>query len=367
VRSGVTTTCCGLVIAVGLQLPVPPPASPPAAQGGPALPAYDLAWRKPIETTGAIELIATERALIVTSPTSPLEARSLPDGKVLWTAAQPSPVAPARVGALLFVAEGQSLSAIALDTGTRTWTLPLDEPLTHVAAAGDWVIAVAESSVRGVQARDGRQVWLQRLERPVSVRPALDTRHVYFAPSSRWAGWRWHGELAAWDLATGNERWRVPMEVPADELTVGRDRLFVRTHPSGLFSVKADRGFVDWRLLPVIVIGRPAVDADHVYLALLDNTVLALDHRGARRWKTPLPGRPFTGPVLLGETVAVPLVSGEVAAIDRQSGLLPKRDPSNLEIRPFQAFGLSPDAEWVFLVTTEFGSARNLSALRRRR
>jgi len=334
-------------------------------------------WRQKIEATGAVELLPTEQALIVTGPSAPIEARSLADGRVLWTAKQATPVTPARVGSLLFAAEGQSLSAIAIDTGARVWTLPFDEPIAHVAAAGDWVIAVAAASIRCLQAKDGRQIWIKGIDEPTPLRPALDATRVYFAPAPSW--------LAAADLASGVERWRVPVEIAADDITIGRDRLFVRgyeptvmgfswvlftplvkTQTRGVFSLNARTGWVDWLLRPAIMIGKPAVDDNRVYLALLDNTVLSLDSRGARRWRRDLPDRAFTGPRVLGETVFVPLVSGEVAAIDRQSGTLTKRDPAALEIRPFQAFAASADARWVFAVMTDFGSSRTLSALRRR-
>jgi outer membrane protein assembly factor BamB len=366
VSSAVTTTCCGLAIVVGLQLPVATPPAPSVAPSGPGAPSFDVVWRQTIQATGAVDLLATEQAILVVSP-SAIEARSLKDGAVLWSVAQPSSITPARVGPQLFIAEGQSLSAIAIDTGKRTWTLPLDEPLVHVAAAGEWVIAVSQSSLRGVQARDGRQVWLRRMETPLSGRPALDHLRVYLATASRWAGWRWNSELAAWDLPTGTEQWRVPLEVPVDAVGVSRDRVFLRGQPRGLYSVNTGSGWIDWPMRSAIVIGRPALDTDTVYLALLDHTVLALDgRRGGRKWKTTLPGRPFTGPWLLGETLYIPIVSGEIAEVDRQSGTLSKRELAT-EQRPFQAFTATPDAQWVFALMTDFGGVRTLSALRRRR
>ena len=314
---------------------------------------------------------------MISGPSAPIAARSLEDGRVLWTAKQPTPVTPARLGSLLFTAEGQSLSAIAIDTGARVWTLPFDEPIAHVAAAGDRVIAIAESSIRCVQAKDGREIWIKGIDAPGRCGRRSTPRTCTFAPARSW--------LAARDLATGVERWRVPLDIDADDLTIGRDRLFVRgsrqtvmgfswavftpilkTQTRGFFSVNARNGWVDWQRRPAIVIGKPAVGDNRVYLALLDNTVVSLDSRGALRWKADLPDRPFTGPRVLGETVFVPLVSGEVAAIDRQSGTVTKRDPAAIEIRPFQAFAASEDAQWVFAVMTDFGSARTLSALRRR-
>lgn len=309
------------------------------------------------------ELVPTEGALLVIGPALPIEARSLENGKIMWTASLPSSVPPARAGQFVFTADGQNLAALAIDTGARAWSATMDEPIAHVAAAGDRVIVATDRAIRCLQGRDGRQIWAKHLDGPPIIRPALDNERVYLARASGWAGWRWNGELTGWDLATGAERWRARLEVPAEDIAPVFGRLLIRGYERGLFSANPGSGFVDWSLRSAIVIGRPAAHGDRLYLALLDNTVMAIDSGGGRKWRTPVPGRPFAGPSLLGETIVVPLYSGEVVAIDRQSGTRGEMRPG-ADARPFQAFAISSDGSRVFTVTTGFGSARTLSALR---
>lgn len=309
-------------------------------------------------------LIPADDVLLVVGPALPIEARSLQDGRVIWTASQPSSAPPAWAGPIVFSAEDRTLAALAVDTGTRTWTAAMDEPIVHVAAAGDRVIVSTSKTIRCLQGRDGRQLWAKHLDGPPMIRPALDSQRVYLARASGWAGWRWDGELAAWDLETGAERWRVPLETPADDLAIVSGRLMVRGHERGIFSVNPGSGWVDWALRSAMVVGQPAAHSDRLYLALLDNTVMALDSGGGRKWRTSVPGRPFAGPSVLGETIVVPLHSGEVAAIDRQSGTRGELRPG-ADARPFQAFATSADGSRIFAVTTGFGSERTLSALLR--
>jgi hypothetical protein len=63
------------------------------------------------------------------------------------------------------------------------------------------------------------------------------------------------------------------------------------------------------------------MDARHVYFVSLDNVLRALDRsNGVQRWRTGLPLRPFTGPLLVGEVLVVAGLSTTLVAYNTGDG-----------------------------------------------
>jgi hypothetical protein len=74
----------------------------------------------------------------------------------------------------------------------------------------------------------------------------------------------------------------------------------------------------------VAAIGNPAIGERFAYVTLIDNTLRAFDRKGgSQRWSSPLESRPVAGPILIGETVIVPLAAGDLAQIPAATGAKP--------------------------------------------
>ena len=72
------------------------------------------------------------------------------------------------------------------------------------------------------------------------------------------------------------------------------------------------------------LLGLPVLDERRVYFIALDNLLRGHNrNNGTMLWKRVLPMRPFTGPLLSGETLIVPGVAAELHAFkhaDRRAG-----------------------------------------------
>src|SRR4029079_11691941 len=74
-----------------------------------------------------------------------------------------------------------------------------------------------------------------------------------------------------------------------------------------LYCIMTKDGRVDWRWRTGgDIVGLPAVDAHHIYVASRANVLRSLDRiTGAQQWMRPLPVRPVWGPVIVVDRVLV--------------------------------------------------------------
>ena len=93
--------------------------------------------------------------------------------------------------------------------------------------------------------------------------------------------------------------------------------MFVGARDNQFHSLSADDGDADWRWpTGADLLGLPVLDARRVYFIALDNILRGHNrNNGDMMWKQVLPFRPFTGPLLSGETLIVAGVAARAARV----------------------------------------------------
>jgi hypothetical protein len=159
--------------------------------------------------------------------------------------------------------------------------------------------------------------------------------------------------------------WRLPLAAKPESLIVAGDRLYLSAANGHLYSYPTTgKTKTKWDYRKVRAIGQPVADERHVYFTLLDNTVYAFDRSGgSERWHTQLADRPVTGPLLLADSLAVPLASGHVAEVRKDGHIRqPATPPNLLASLTLQAAVVTADATRVLTVTTTQDLKRTLTA-----
>lgn len=245
-----------------------------------------------------------------------LAAYDLELGSRLWLINITTTVEPAIGADLVFVVTDESLVALSLRTGSTVWTRPFDDELAVAPAVdGDrLLISSADGAVFALRTTDGGEVWRQKLPRGGSSRPAFTATRI-FVPTS-------DGFVYALDAHKGDILWRRRLGGIGHDIVESRDRLYLGAQDRYFYCLNAKDGEVEWRWATgADAIGRPVVDDKTVYFVSLDNVLRGLNRSsGVQRWKTPLPFRPFAGPVKYVETLVVAGTTPQLRANSTRDG-----------------------------------------------
>lgn len=325
------TTSWGVRLLVGLSLPfaqqtqtppIPPaaarPASP-AAPGAPAAPApvvdlYDESWHVTVDVDRPVHLATTTHAVFITGSSCVL-ARSLEDGHELWRTDEPHPVTAlaADDDHVLIGANGALVSLDPAD-GKVQWTTPQTGDPDHIVDVTGWIFASVGSALGAFRAKDGSVIWQRTFGPAVVGAPAIDGDAVLVLLAD--------GSLSRLAIASGDITWTTWLDAISSPPLAANDRVYVSLS-DGLFEAfDQTSGHLQWPLhFSAPSIGAAISDTAHVYVAIEDNSVRAVDrHIGNQRWQTPLTERPASGPLLDGDYVLLPSVTGEIDAAQRKDG-----------------------------------------------
>lgn len=242
-----------------------------------------------------------------------LSARSLADGRELWTARVEVEGTPAATDDVVIVPTRSSIEAFSAAGGEQVWSAPVGPLTAPPLVAGGWLIVASPGLLTALRASDGVQVW-SRAFTAVEQRPAAEGTTLYVSSVD--------GRLIALEIATGSSVWETRVgQGPTEPLALA-DRVYVGTVGREFVCLRAANGREDWRVwVGAGVRGAAAADADHVYFVALDNLLRALDRiNGAARWKADLRYRPLSGPVVTGTRVTVPGMDTRLRAFDTRSG-----------------------------------------------
>ena len=151
----------------------------------------------------------------------------------------------------------------------------------------------------------GRRISGRRCSAP----PAPDGERLYLPLKD--------GRVVALSLQTGDEIWTKKLAEPAVGILPVGNRVFVGARDNQFHSLSADDGDADWRWpTGADLLGLPVLDAKRVYFIALDNILRGHNrNNGYMIWKQVLPFRPFTGPLLSGETLIVAGVAARTARL----------------------------------------------------
>ncbi len=318
----------------------------------------DKAWEQPLGAAPAGLVAGLDHAIVFAS-TDGVRAYDAREGQPAWALALPAVLAPATAGDQVFVAAGVQLHAIQERGGTARWIRDLGAPAVALVAHADRVIAATARTLRAWSA-DGTPLWERAFAADIQPgRLVADLGAVYLVLADH--------TLVMSDAATGAPRWTRRLASAPRALAAAAGRLYFGGADRALYAYD-ERGSQAWRFPRVDVLGAPAADAESVYAALWDNTVLAFAaSNGHRRWRSDLPARPARGPMLAGESLLAPLATAVVLALPTETGLAtaPPAPAATRSRDRLVAAALSQDGSQVFALVLLEGGSWRLVAYRR--
>jgi len=313
----------------------------------------ELHWQQPIATpdgdSDAPWLAIGKAGAFLAGPAVGVMAFDLAgagDGALLWSSSHVSVVPPVAVGEIVLTATDKALVAVRQDRDDVAWRVDLDATPKRLFLIGDHVGVATDHEARTFDSH-GTPAWRLSLEATPSTPFVTDSDLTFVGVGSN--------ALLAIDSATGTIRWRIPLPATPETLAAAGTRLYVSTVNGHLYSFeKTASPKPKWDWDKIRVIGQPVVDDRSVYFTLLNNILYAFDRGGgSERWHVALPARPVTGPLLLGDAIAVPLADGRVMEIRPDGHVRRPAAPPNLPAAlALQSAGATSERNGVATVTT---------------
>jgi len=268
-------------------------------------------WTLNLDEGLAAPLVTDSARVYLAFRSAHLEARDLKNGNVLWKIDKEVTNPMATLGEMLFVSAGNAIEALRGADHATVWTVPRITTTAPIVAVNDRLIAVTETDVIAIAASDGRILW-RTSAGGVTLAPAVDGDRVYLGAGD--------GRLLALALDSGEVAWDTFVEGGVTALAARRGIVYAGGGDKYFHCFKNAKQ--DWhRQVGSIVIGRIAVDDEHVYFASKDNTVRGLDRsNGNQRWQQPLRNRPFDGVMIAGYIVFVPVTTHELPMLFTGNG-----------------------------------------------
>lgn len=257
-----------------------------------------------------------------------IAAYDLVTGARRWLVTARPQMQPIAGGALLFIVEADTLTALDATDGSVEWQLPFAEKLAVVPVwdNGWLVVSTAIGEVLAFRATDGHLVWRKRFESPAHAPPALAANRVYVPTEN--------GRIVAVQVETGELLWERRLGGAASDIVAFDERIYAGSADNFFYCLMAKDGRVAWRWRTGgDITGRPIADDERVYFLSLDNVLRALSLKsGVQRWMRPLPIRPAWGPTLTGTTVVVAGLNASARAFDSKEGKPVGETPAGAEI-----------------------------------
>ena len=282
-------------------------------------------------------LLPAEQAWKVTLPAAPSAGAVMNDSTIYV------PIEDAERAASEETCVPAALTALARDTGTTRWTVPITTCLPPVLAQGSVVVASA-NEIQALDPADGRRQWTVTLERAVRapliargplvmamlegdqlvavdierrviawrrsvgesgpLKMTADDQAVYVATDG--------GRISRILLSDGSMPWERRLSGMLSEPTVDGDRVFVGSAKQGLFwclEVRTGKNKWAWVKGNLVfgggIVGS-TVQGGLVYVASQDNILRALKREsGNQQWKSAITTRPLFAPRVFAGVVAV--------------------------------------------------------------
>ena len=234
-----------------------------------------------------------------------LTARAVADGHELWRITKDVTGPMAAAGGLLFVAAGEAVEAVRGSDGGTAWIVPRVKTVAPLVSRSGWVIAVTDTEIVAIQAKDGRVVW-RHPAGGVRLSPDIDGDRLYAGAED--------GRVLALTLVSGAIAWEKFLPGGISTIAAHGGRVYAGAGDKQFYCLDGRSGRVEWpRRIGSIPTGRIAVDDEHVYFTALDNVVYALDRSsGNQRWTSSVRRRPIAGVVIAGHVVFVPAVAPQL-------------------------------------------------------
>jgi outer membrane protein assembly factor BamB len=284
----------------------------------PPAPLFPLArvWRAELEDYVVSPLAAGARRLYVATRDGRVTAFDQVSGTTQWTIEdRPGHLTATRGRLLLRQADGTVWSLKPRD-GTPRWT-------TETGVVGELPVVldgdrlyVAGDGLAALDVETGRVLWTLATVSEVTAAPVPTTSRLLTGEAD--------GILYCRDRATGLPLWGVrtagPLLAPplVDE---GRRRVYLGTTERTIREVKLDKGQEGWTWRVGADIQSPGLLLpDRVLFASFDAVLYGLTRGGNLAWRTPLPSRPLSGPLLVEGHIVIACHENEILGFRLKSG-----------------------------------------------
>ena len=248
--------------------------------------------------------------------TKQLVALLIKDGSVAWSVECPMTAAPAAGDGLVYAGSEDLVEARTEGNGSAQWRRPVQGRVVSLHWDTGWLFAQTEPGIFfAIRASDGAILWQKDFGSPLSEAKPAPTGERLYVPLK-------DGRIVALSLQTGDEIWTHKLAESAVGILPVGDRVFIGARDNHFHSLSAEDGDSDWRWpTGADLLGLPVLDARRVYFIALDNILRGHNRNsGSMMWKQVLPVRPFTGPLLSGETLIVTGVAAELHAYNAADG-----------------------------------------------
>lgn len=339
------------------------PAHSGVAEGPPA--PYRQVWSTKIGDPGRGAGPVLQGDTLVAMTDEDVIALSAETGEVRWEVArEPGPAGPAAIdGERVVYTEGAgsagAVVAVSLEDGEEAWRIDTKSPVVGGVTVADDLAVVGgrDGTVRAIDVESGDEQWSfeasGRVEAPAAVSDGL----VVFVAEASQTG---RATAYALDASTGKEEWSFsPDQVAfgASPVAVGDDLAVFGLGDLSVRGLELVTGRERWSApsrAPFSARAAPAFAGD-VFIGDRVGHLYRLDPAsGEERWVFRVPGSFLTGsPVVIGTVAVVGDWSGQVSAIDLETGHLVWKDTTS----EGSILGIAADGERV-LVSSGDGSVK---------
>ncbi len=275
----------------------------------------EVKWSAALTAAPAYAPAFDDDRVYVSLRTNQLVALLLKDGTPAWSVECPMTAAPAAGDGLVFVGSDKAIEGRSATNGQPRWHRHIDGRVVSLNFDTGWLIASTDAGpLLAIRASDGEVLWQRDFGSPLSAPPALAGDRLYLALRD--------GRVLSLSLQTGEEIWTHKLAESASGILPVGDRVFVGARDNHFRSLDSTDGDTEWPWKTgADLLGLPVLDERRVYFIALDNILRGHDrNNGTMLWKRVLPMRPFTGPLLSGQTLIVPGVASELHAFKVQTG-----------------------------------------------
>jgi len=303
-------------------------AGKPPAPKPPLLP-LGAAWKTLLGDFVAPPLATDGRRLFVATHDGVVRALDPATGAVAWKAEGLPGTLSAGEGVVLLRGEDGTLKSLHPRTGAVRWTAATGVAGTMAAVVDGDRALVPGNGLAAVDLATGRALWADLTGAPTTAPPV--------SAGSRVVAGEADGTLRCRDRDSGQPLWvaRTSRGLLAPPLVdESRRRVYLGTTDKRILEIHLDNGEKGWAW---------RVGADIAYTGLLlpgqvlfasyDAVLYSLERGGNLRWRAPLPSRPLSPPLLVGDYLLMACLENELVAFFPDSGKPAGRLRTTAEIR----------------------------------
>ena len=287
------------------------------------------AWKAVLPDFILPPLAADSRRAFVATRDGAVQALDQESGAVLWKADGVSGRLTAGDGTLVVRGADGTVWSLHPRSGDVRWKFDSAVPGELPAIIDAGRVLVAGRGLAALDLASGTLVWSESSPADVTAPPVAAGARLLVGEAD--------GTLRCRDRATGVSLWTYRAKGPlvAPPLVDERRRtLYLGTTDRRIQELSLDRGRAGWRWKVGADIRNPGLLLeDRVIFASFDAVLYALHRGGNLAWRAPLPSRPLSGPLLVGNYILVVCLENDLVGFARDTGTRAGSLRTSAEIR----------------------------------